>query len=370
MKNVAPRRLLQRGSQKQRRGFTLLEVMVVSGISLMLAGVGAFIYANSLRIYRESQGLTDVYECAKLINRDLNDYLGCVIPVRGAWVKPRTLQMPGQPNAWNPHPELLHNFWTNFSGSKQGYFQNNLAYDPMFSGPSDVRSYNNIGIRRFELVSTIGRAINYGGSRGWWVPAFFGKRDGMRAYVVQHYEVLVRAWGWPQPDYRLDADADKLLAGSATVNNGANVACWFYAEDRYVNSCFTMALDNSSVLLTSIKFSQWTENNRERTQLSFLKHHVGGFDHSYMGSEGMVRGDAAYGNLMRAISIIPYYMDANGILQTMGDAELGCRLDGSTIPASGTEVPRCFDIRYRLRNPVTLQSYTFGLRVYCRINPQ
>ena len=168
------------------------------------------------------------------------------------------------------------------------------------------------------------------------------------------------SWGWPRPDYRLDADADDLT-------NHKNVACWFYAEDRFYNSPYTLALDNSNVVLASLKFSLKTVNNNEDTQLSFLNHQVAGFDHSEMAGIGVVRSDAAYGNMLRSIEIKPYYLN-NGTLTVMNDAALGASSMGAPL-AGGDVVPRCFDVRYTLRNLSNNQRFKFSFRSFCRTNP-
>ncbi len=362
-----------------RRGFTLLEVMVVTAISVLVSGVGVFVYMNCLRIYKDSQGVTSVYEMAKLFHRDMYDYLGCVVPVKGNWITPKTRLMPGQTSWDHYNPNGLLWYYTNYYC--KGVYQNNQytgadrQMDPVFSGPSDVHtSYGMVRPGAPTNWGTLGWGLwgyndGQGANKGWWPPAFFGQRNGANTTVREKFDVLAGSWGWPQADYRLNADADKLASGTATLTDGANVACWFYAEDRYFNSPYTLALDNPNIVLCSVKFSAGKVNNREETQLSFLKHHLGGFDQPHLGGTGSVRSDAAYGNMLRAISITPGYLSA-GTLRPMGDDELGCTLAGATLPTQGNEVPRCFDIRYRLQNPSTLQGYAFALRVYCRINPQ
>jgi hypothetical protein len=106
--------------------------------------------------------------------------------------------------------------------------------------------------------------------------------------------------------------------------------------------------------------------------LSLLTHHVFGIDHPYMGEAGQVRSDIATGNLLRAISITPCYLDATGNLQPMTDSQLGCSLTGATLDdhcgSLGMEFPRCFDVKYRLRGPVSGRTWNFALRVYSRSN--
>src|SRR5687768_25704 len=76
------------------RACTLVELLVVTAISVMLMTVLAFIYANSLKLYQESQGMQEIYETAKILNRDLRDALNNVVPVPGAWIKPVTIKFP------------------------------------------------------------------------------------------------------------------------------------------------------------------------------------------------------------------------------------------------------------------------------------
>ena len=88
------------------RGFTLVEVLVVTAISLMLMMAGTFIYLTCLKIYRENQEMTEVMQTARLLERDLRDALGNVVPLRGAWITPQVHLFPGQPdafkNGWEP----------------------------------------------------------------------------------------------------------------------------------------------------------------------------------------------------------------------------------------------------------------------------
>ena len=367
----------------RRGGFTLIEVMVVTAISLLLVGVSTFIYTNCMRLYKDSQGIMTVYETARLINRDLLEHLSNVVPIPGAWITPRTVQMPGQANATTSH---LHP-WNIYYYTRGVWYQNvpslwdGTQINVPFQGPSDSRAYYRDWIHRGQVrvgASGGNRAeLNWGlmgnynwvyawgyngGQKGWYLPGFYGKRNGADPNILKDNEVVVGSWGFPRADYRLDANADDLT-------NHSNIGCWFYSEDRYFNCPYTLALDNPNLLLTSLKFTKRTVNNREETQLTIMKHHVVGFDHSYLGGSGKLVADISYGNMLRAISITPCYMDAGGDIKVMGDSELGCTLAGATV-AGGNEVPRCFDVRYTLRNPATLQAFSFVLRAFCRTNPQ
>ncbi len=371
----------ERGIRLRRRGFTLLEVMVVTAISLMLVGVSTFIYMNCLKIYKDSQGITGVYETAKLVNRDMRDFLNNIVPMRGQWVTPQCILMPGQPNTDDSKVNWYFTGWYN----RGPYYANSNAggYDSLFSGPQDTRSgyidWQHVGAWRggwdpagwSAMMNWVypympGSVANL---KDWWLPGFYGKRNGVDPAVLKDSDILVGSWGWPRPDYRLDADADKIASGGASLASGGNVACWFYAEERNFNSPYTLSLDNNNIVLASLKFSVRQVDNHEETQLSFLRHHMCGFDHSYKGGTGLMRADQSFGNMLRAIKITPCYLNASGVMLPMDDGELGCTLAGTTV-AGGTQVPRCFDIAYTLRNPSTLQAYQFALRVYCRSNPQ
>jgi hypothetical protein len=210
-----------------------------------------------------------------------------------------------------------------------------------------------------------------GDTKGWWLPAFFGKRDASNLTVRGSAEVLSGAWGWPRADYRLSADADEIGLGSATLLDGGNLACWFYTEDRSFSSNFSMSLDNSNLVIASLKFAFQKTAQKESTSLSFLKHHINGYDHPRLGGKGLVRNTLSYGDLLRQFSLTPYYLDDTGALKEMKDLEHGVTLGSpGAAAAGGEEVPRAFDVRYRLRNPSNYAQFEFGLRIYCRINPK
>ncbi len=355
---------VHKAAHSKLTGFTLVELLVVTAASLLLVGVGTFTYSGSLRIYKDSQGATAVYETAKLINRDLRDFLGNLVPLRGDHIAPKTYLFPGQPTCDGSNICFAYISW----GERwKRYF--NVPYvwpfyypDREFSGPQDGGG----GARRKLATPQEWGALfgwdDYHPAADWWLPGFFGQRNGADPNILKENTALVGSWGWPRPDYRIDADADDMAAHN-------NVACWFYAEDRYFNSVYSLALDTPNIVLASMKFSVSTVNNRQETQLSFLKHHVGGFDHSFMGANGKIRSDAGYGNMLRAIRIVPYYKDAAGALHEMDDTALGCNRAGNTV-AGGSEVPYCFDVRFMLRNPANLQRHAFALRLYNHNIPQ
>src|SRR5688500_2422002 len=87
--------LLTEIGSRRPRGYTLLELLVVCAISVLLMTVIIFIYANSLKVYRESHGMMEVLETAKILNRDLRDYLGNVVAIPGKWVTPVTQNFAG-----------------------------------------------------------------------------------------------------------------------------------------------------------------------------------------------------------------------------------------------------------------------------------
>lgn len=388
-----------------RPGFTIVELLVVSAISVLLMTVGVTVYLNCLKIYREGQGVTNVYETAKLVNRDLRDLLGNVVPVPGDWINTSPLKVRrfgGGPNtpvvpdvgtnmATENGVDVNYSSW--FGDAKSRYYSNVASggwagvsaegLDKIFSGPQDKApgysgEFGNEGYQRRSVTSgwgieldpskwKVGMNNQYASDqnnawKGWWMPGFYGKRNGLNATVLAKNDYQVGSWGWPRADYRLDADADD--------SNKRNVACWFYAEDRFFNSPYTLTLDNANIVLASIKFTLGTNaDGNEETQLSFLTHHITGFDHPTHNGNGLVRSDAAYGNMMRQIKITPYYLN-DGALTEMQDAEIGASLSGVPgAPNAGDKMPRCFDVRYSLRNLANNQRFRFVLRAYCYSNP-
>ncbi|MCW8131116.1 MAG: prepilin-type N-terminal cleavage/methylation domain-containing protein [Planctomycetota bacterium] len=396
---------------RARRGFTIVELLVVSAISIMLMTVGAFIYSNCLKIYQEGNGVQSVFETSKFINRDLRTYFGNVVPVPGAFITPRTRRFPGQGDVSVTQTELDSFYWyvssrvTAMSNANvSGY--DLYGYDKYFSGAQSAHSNiedGRVGWMRASAGSwspeTPGAAAGATRQAGhehsaWWMPGFFGRRNGSDLNTLKYYDIRVGSWGWPRADYRLDADADKLGTvlyssgsggsgggggaggsgggggGGGVPGAGQNVACWFYAEDRNFDSIYTKTLDNSNIVLVSVKFSMDLVNNREETQLSFLRHQICGLDGN---GQKWLRADQSYTNMLRAIKIEPLYVNsASGNLVVMDDAALGCNLGGvaSTDPLAGREIPRAFDIRYTLVNPANQRPYRFGMRIYCQTNMQ
>ena len=407
------------------RGYTLIEILVVSAISLLLMTVIAFIYTSSLRVYQESQGLALVYETAKLINRDMRNTLGYCVPVPGNGITPQTLKFPGNPDATSATIDPWYLETTHYYDQpKSTWMTNDQTYDLMFSGPqfrgvmNQPDGTNRSGLYKgwpandgsFDNMTTWGYAYynwnggatngNYG-LRSYWMPAFFGRRDiagtgmstsGSTITVMEANDIRAGSWGWPRADYRMDVDIDRpdKLNAKHLFNSTAGsptIACWFYAENRVFNSPYTMALDNSNIVLVSFKFSQKqavagavgkggvvTPSQPETTQLSMLRHAVGGFD---LANAGLLRSDETTGNMIRAIKITPYYINpGSNQLQEMTDAQLnstqqtGATVDGSNTSPASNAVPRCFDVEYTLRNPFGTSRYDFALRVYCQTNPQ
>jgi len=360
----------------RHRGYTLIEILVVTAISVLLMTVLAFIYSNALRVYNESQGVQDVYETAKILNRDLRGAFANVVAVPGEWIQPKTKKFPGIADATATQLDWRYLnsgslWWEGLPTQKQNMMQNNIAYDRYFSGPhrpqnlSDGGGWSGLGYFRGDWSSGNAdtwknTAADYSGAWAWWMPGFFGQRDGKTAAVLQSNDIMAGSWGWPRPDYRMDVDVDDL-AGKNTLS------CWFYTESKRFQSPSTLTLDNANIYLISIKFSRKVVNNREETQLSFLRHPIVGND---TGTAGLVREDQSAGNMLRSIKITPYTLDAGGMLKKMDDADLGADLTGTPLIGQGKAIPRCFDIEYVLRNRANMQPYRFALRVYCTSNPQ
>ena len=377
---------LARSTRRDRSGFTLIELLVVSGVSLILMTVGALVYIKCLNMYQEGQGLTEVYQTARLISRDLKTTLGYVVPFKGEWVTPQCYKFGGGdvPVAESTRPLLLSPFY--FPKEGHGNHLNNTKDDPaagpQFSGAQLLmtrpdQNPPHIGMSRntwsVDFVASSwkrmsGDLVNgyhapYYQNGCWWPPGFFGKRDGGVAVNLENFDNQVGSWGWPRPDYRMDADADD-------IKNKKVISNWFYCEDREFNSPHSYALDNPNIVLASIKFSAWAKDGFDYTQLSLLKHHISGWDHS--GKVGsLLRSDMTYGNMLRAIKIVAYHLD-NGDLVKMDDAALGVEeKDGKTIvDAAATKMPRCFDAVYRLRNPKSQRDYVFVRRFFCLSSPQ
>jgi len=369
----------------RRQGFTLIELLVVSGISLILMTVGAAVYVKCLNIYQEGQGLTEIYQTARLINRDLRTTLAYVVPLKGEWVEPKCYKFDGGdvPAAESTSPVLLSSFYFPYNG--HGYqFNNTKGYsygEPQFSGPQLMmgyygENYGFVGLPRKRwgggetasswrqlsgIIGDYGRLSEQNGC--WWAPGFYGKRDGAVKVNLENFDIQVGSWGWPRPDYRMEADADD-------IKNKKLISNWFYCEDRDFNSPNSYALDNPNLVLASMKFSAWVLDGFEYTQLSLLKHHISGWDHS--GKAGsLIRSDMAYGNMMRAIKVSAYHLD-NGNLVEMDDAALGVeKATSKALAAVGaTKFPRCFDVEYKLRNPKGLRDHVFARRFFCLSNPQ
>lgn len=418
---TAPRLKLTR-RVRPGAGYTLIEILVVSAISLLLMTVIAFIYTSSLRVYQESQGLAMVYETAKLINRDLRNTLGYCVPVPGNWIRPQTLKFPGNADATKATLDPWYLETQSTEGAKSTWMVNNQNFDELFSGSqfrygstsgqpdgSNRRglykgwpSYDNMANWGYAYYNFRSGATNGNyGLRSYWMPAFFGRRDfggsgtassGNVSTVMESNDIRAGSWGWPRADYRLDVDIDRpsQINAKPLANSTANhpvISCWFYAESRVFNSPYTLALDNPNIVLVSFKFSHklptgssvgksgaLSPASPETTQLSMLRHTIGGFDIS---KPGLLRSDETVGSMLRAIKITPYYINpASNQLEEMTDAELnstlasGATVDASRTSAAGFAQPRCFDIEYSLRNPYGQQRYDFALRVYCPVREQ
>lgn len=403
--------ILKRRAGSRARGFTLIELLVVSAISIVLMTVGAFIYSNCLKIYQEGLGVQSVFETSKYINRDLRTYLGNVVPVPGAFISPKTKLFPPIPDATQANLDSF--YWAGWLRPNAYTNRNDVAnpwgfpyYDKYFSGAQTTQAdweEGHVGWARQgggwssdEPWSYCSGVMAGPEPSAWWMPGFFGKRDGANANILKYYDLRVASFGWPQADYRMDADADKLGSvlypagggaggpggggapgggggapggGPAMPGTGQVVSCWFYAEDRNFDSVHTQALDNANIVLVSIKFSMDLVNNREETQLSFLRHHMCGFDGN---GQKWLRADQTYANMLRSIKIDPIYVDNAGAMQVMDDNAIGCDLLGTpkTGAGVGLAIPRAFDIRYTLINPANQKRHRFSLRVYCQSNMQ
>ncbi|MCW8133244.1 MAG: prepilin-type N-terminal cleavage/methylation domain-containing protein [Planctomycetota bacterium] len=371
------------------RGFTIVELLIVSAISILLMTVGAYIYSNCLKIYQEGNGAQTVYETSKFVVRDFRAYLGNVVPVPGAYITPRARQFAGVADAAETD---LDSYYWGCGGNRTVAMSDALAsgydlpqYDLYFSGAqtSQANAWDGqVGWMRYAASSwgpetpgaACGATIGSGNVYStWWMPGFFGKRDGAKANVLKYNDMRAGSWGWPRPDYRLDADAVVLSpvldGGSPSGSAGKLVSCWFYAESPDFDSVYTKTLDNPNIVLVSIKFSMDLVGNREETQLSFLRHQIAGLDGN---GQKYVRSDQSYGNMLRAVKIDPLCLNASGELDRMDDAALGCDLNGtpSTDPAAGRAIPRAFDVRFTLANPANMRPYRFALRIYCGSNAQ
>jgi len=355
----------------------------------------AYIYANAMKVYQEAQGLQEVYDSARLLNRDFRDAFSSVVPVPGCWINPTLKNFPGAVDATNATIDSNYvdagafsagttAVWWDTKCVRPTVMVNNTAYDYLFSmsqrppstaNYSDTRSpyYEMLGYPRSywkdsngaESPSNMASArwwatntpATYAGGWGWWMPAFFGKRDGATAAIMESKDIMAGSWGWPRADYRMDADIDRAGA--------QNVACWFYSEYKAYNSQCTLALDNSNIVLTSIKFSRRELFGKIETQVSFLRHQIVGFDNPTL---EQVREDQAAGGLLTALKIVPLTL-SGGQLVPMTDSDLGCAIGAASV-AGGTKIPRAFDVSYTLRSRVTHQPYRFAQRFYCQINPQ
>ncbi|MCZ7647649.1 MAG: hypothetical protein M5U26_20725 [Planctomycetota bacterium] len=399
----------------RRAGFTLIEVLVVSGISILLLTMGAMIYQSCLHVYQNSQGATEVFETAKFINGDVRAYLSQAVPLKGNWINPICKGISGCTGANAASGSTIDDNYLNSltmdGPQKQSLYARDTDHDLYFSGAQYSKAQfsgatewkSSLGYRMlsnypsgsaydYDYRSWHGVHATYPGLRGWWLPAFFGLRnavageDGVTSDVVRSAnDIMAGAWGWPRPDYRLWADADKLAGGSAALDRGGCVSCWWYAEERAFNSPYTLALDNANILLVSVKFSMKDDGQSQRTQLSVLRHQIVGFDTP---THGLVRADHSYGNLLRAIRIDPVYMLAAGSLVSSRspgsvdqafvdiDSTVGWALDGGGPVgaagdlANGNRFPCAFDVWFRLRNPRNMQNYTFASRVFQYANPQ
>lgn len=361
--------------RRPRGGFTLVELMVAIFVSLILMGIGGYIYNACLRLYREGQGTMEVYETSKLLERDLRDFLKNTVPVPGAWVAPKCMNFQGVTNANSKNLDTYYLQAQAWAPSKAVLMTNNALYDKWFSGPEYAvqgTEYNMGYVRCNNGSYPYGYATAswndaYHGTKGWWMPAFFGKRDGTKTPVLNAQDITAGAWGWPRADYRLDASADDL-AGHATV------ACWFYAENRGTRSPYTLTLDNANIVLCSLKFFYKAPDpktgDKEQTGLLFLRHQIVGFDTANGES---VKDEMTYSNMLRAVSIKPYTFDKGGALVPMDDKALGADATGKPLPTGpgvGLGTPRCFNVNFTLRNAVTYQPLKFAFNVYVQTTPQ
>jgi hypothetical protein len=382
-----------------RRGYSLVELLVVCAISVLLMTVLLFIYSNALKVYRDSHGMMEVLETARILNRDLRDYLGNVTPVPGNWVNPATPggSLPVSQNfagsSATPDSAIIDENYTDStapSNSSLQYVDSLSKKEVMARTPTgnEFFKYSQYswrgGVDRVHFAQTYGRGafelvpsncypaeywgaanvdspsqgyttLRYPGLRGWWMPGFFGERDGGNAAALAAKDILAGSFGWPRPDYRMDINLDDPAGGR-------NCACWFYAENRKYHSPLTLALDNANLVLVSLKFSAKSVAGREQTQLSILRHQVAGFD---IAERTPLIEELALGNMLRAIKITPYYLDAGGQFLAMDDAALGCSLNGSFVNGGGKARPRCFDVEYTLRNSANQVPNKFAIRIYC-----
>lgn len=370
-------------------GFTLVEIMVVTFVSVLLMTVGATIYSTCLRAYREAQGRTNVFQTAKFINRDLREALAHVVPVKGSWVARKGKLMPGISDSGDSSIDRYYRY-NRGSTSKWTAMNRNKDYDYLFTGPQyPAMSTTLVGDKdnAYKVVRGYARrddwyvhdspenwpygTRDYHGHKGWWMPAFFGRRHdsgNLNDTILEADNIIAGSWGWPKPDYRLDASADKIDDGSATLTDGGNICAWWYAESRYFKSPYTLALDNANVHLVSLKFSMKPDTGGDDAKLSILRHQIVGFDTA---AQGHVKGDLSFGDMLRHIKIEAYYLNSSGDLVLMDDNAYGVDMEGNwTGDGTGLEIPRCFDVKFVLRNPGNLKKHRFGMRVFHLNNPQ
>jgi len=222
----------------------------------------------------------------------------------------------------------------------------------------------------------------------YWLPSYFGYRDANSllvansspsnaiSKVIDTNTVYAGSWGWPRPDYRMNIDADKATAANGIVAPENNCACWFYCESPNYSGTHTMSIDNPNLLLCSIKFMRFvdTATKIETTQLSFLKHHMLGFDHPWMtniSNTSSLREDMCpTGNMLRSVKIVPYTMSSTGTFELCTDEDLGVDLEGHMLAKGSSKIPRRFDITYKLRHAQTRKDYVFSIRIFTRLKPQ
>lgn len=375
-------RLPARSRAAARRGFTLVEIMVVCVVSILLMTTVAVIYVSSLRLYRESQGMIDVYATAQLINRDLRQVFGNIVAMPGGLITPVTKSFGGNlppegridpyylSSASNPNEyEGLTKDQLMAPGLKTDRLFSKSQYPPPTGSPYDTLGYSPTNPNDPSSAAT--GADAFPGLKGWWMPAFYGKFDGNNKEMMEVDDNRAGSWGWPRPDYRMDVNLDGTTAASGTSASSQRCACWFYAENRNFASPLTLALDNSNIVLVSLKFTARKFRGKDVTQLSVLRHQINGFDTR----DASIRSDMALGEMLRAFKVVPRFMRPDGNLTADNDdisAYLGASLSGMPIdsPLSKISIPRCFDISYTLANPANQVRTSFSLRVYNQASSQ
>jgi type II secretory pathway pseudopilin PulG len=370
-------------SRRAARAFTLVEMLTATTIMLVITMIGGFVYTQSIKIYRENQGLMQVFQMAKVLDQQLQEWFSVAIPVPPNWIQPKLYNFEGVADVTRYNgqtaPPATAMDWAYHYGSSQDNNDFKLKYlyqrqedtsgseprywDDRFSGPHHGLS---------ESPHYDGEKQNSSAPTTYFLPGFFGLPKGVAkdydgAYL-RKYNIEVSTWGYPRPDYRLKAHADQ-----PQYESGWNdLTCWFYGEGHDFAAPLTSALDNPNIELCSLKFSRYLMDDTaaaegrtgtkgwEETRLSFVRHQIQGYDKV---TKDAIRDEATSGGMLRALEIYPLVLNGSALTPERSDIPQGPTSTGPTW------IPRALDALYILRNPVTNQEYQFALRVHVRANP-